>query len=501
MIEIKTKYTDYAPKQGQYKNALVLGHSDWNDYGYRTFYEMYYCDEEGTAHDVGGLKIYNKNLDKKNTANKSELDISSFIPYDKPIKELSFDYCSLGQNLDYYYKLKQFFPNEYKSILYRLRDMSINETIKVDFIDYFGVKDSLLRDSGAEKALNEAVEILSGKQLKHDMSFVYRYNPPFSDLSTNIEVNFDDSNLLFPYRITAVVGKNGTGKTNLLNSLARAISGDIAAFKDRRDAFLGRRPPFYKVMSISYSAFDGFSKPKDNKFCNYIYCGIQNEMSDSNGKKYCVPMTKSELKRKCKSTLEEIEKSRRYDSWREIINELIGENELDSLESQLGVDDEEELTLSSGQNMLIHSITMVIAYIENESILLIDEPEMHLHPNAISSLMRMLNRLLNKYNSYALIATHSPLVLQELPSHNILILDRSLDNVLTTRRPSIECFGAGVSNIIDDIFDVRNNESSFKSILQEAATKMSEEEILNYFNRDLSMNAMIYLKTLYEGIK
>ena len=54
--------------------------------------------------------------------------------------------------------------------------------------------------------------------------------------------------------------------------------------------------------------------------------------------------------------------------------------------------------LSSGQSFLMYVITEVIANIKPNSLLLFDEPEMHLHPNAISNLVRMLDNLINKYD-------------------------------------------------------------------------------------------------------
>lgn len=57
---------------------------------------------------------------------------------------------------------------------------------------------------------------------------------------------------------------------------------------------------------------------------------------------------------------------------------------------------------SSGQQILICTITELIANIENESIILFDEPEIHLHPNAIANMVRMFYRLLDEFNSYAI---------------------------------------------------------------------------------------------------
>ena len=63
-----------------------------------------------------------------------------------------------------------------------------------------------------------------------------------------------------------------------------------------------------------------------------------------------------------------------------------------------------------GQYILLCTMTEVIATIEKESLLLFDEPELHLHPNAVANTLRMLYKLLEEYDSYAIFATHSPLI-------------------------------------------------------------------------------------------
>lgn len=47
--------------------------------------------------------------------------------------------------------------------------------------------------------------------------------------------------------------------------------------------------------------------------------------------------------------------------------------------------------------------------------MLIDEPEGHLHPPLLSAFVRALSELLVNRNGVAIIATHSPVVLQEVP--------------------------------------------------------------------------------------
>jgi predicted ATP-dependent endonuclease of OLD family len=143
-------------------------------------------------------------------------------------------------------------------------------------------------------------------------------------------------------------------------------------------------------------------------------------------------------------------------------------------------------------------MTEVIAKIDKESIILFDEPEIHLHPNAIANVMRMFNSILEEFDSYAIIATHSPIILQELPSKNIIVLDR-MDDQLFTRTPEIECFGENVSLITRDIFDVTSKESFYQSFFTRLKEKgKTKEEIEELFDDNLSLNATVFLESLYR---
>ena len=108
----------------------------------------------------------------------------------------------------------------------------------------------------------------------------------------------------------------------------------------------------------------------------------------------------------------------------------------------------------------------------------------------------MFYKLLDEFNSYAIFSTHSPLVLQEIPSQYIQILDRASD-ILTVRKPDIECFGNSINNIIHNVFDVTTNESNYKTVLSTLAQQKSYQEVLDIFGDKLGLNALIYLKNCY----
>ncbi len=100
---------------------------------------------------------------------------------------------------------------------------------------------------------------------------------------------------------------------------------------------------------------------------------------------------------------------------------------------------------------MLCTMTEVIATIEKESLLLFDEPELHLHPNAVANTLRMLYKLLEEFDSYAIFSTHWPLIVQEIPSRYVQILSR-VDNVLMVRRPMLRSILERMSPISPMIF-------------------------------------------------
>ena len=355
------------------------------------------------------------------------------------------------------------------------------------FKDDIGVQKSLLRESSAEKALFEAKYVLRNDKLEEkDISFQCSYKAPYSLNAIELNFNFK-KNQYIPYRICAIVGKNGTGKTQFLSQLASSLSGLNES--NNNIIFKGRRPPIDRVMSISYSVFDGFNKVRgDDSVYSYVYCGLQTE----NG-----ILSQDQIQQNFKMAYSQIINRGRFNDWENIIREVL-ESEHQDILKKIEKDDFSSINWSSGQHILISTMTELVCNIEKESLILFDEPEIHLHPNAIANVMRMFSKLLEEYDSYAIFATHSPIILQELPSTNIQIFEK-IDNTFLVRNPLIECFGDNISNIISDIFDVTEIESYHKQVLKKLSDQIPEEEVYKLFNEHLSIDAKIYLKTLYRG--
>lgn len=481
---ISIRVTDKWRGEGR-PNSILLKFDNWDDYGYKTTYIIRAYDGEAKEVWKSSVQVFCTKMDEKNASK----DIRTFMP--ENIVELDNSFCSLGQDLNYYIKLKELFPNEYREILVRLNDLAYSKSIWDRFKQYEGVHVSLLRSSSSAKALKEAYALLEESFLGQEkLSFSYCAKVPYCISEARFSFIFEKSGSL-PGRINALVGKNGTGKTSVLKKLAEDLSGFSRTNVDTSVFEEGARPSFDKVMSVSYSAFDPFMKLKNEKSLrSYVYCGIQREDGSL--------LDGGEIRKTFISSLKTIKERARFQQWKEIVNELFTDNSYDiSLQLEDYVNG--SVNWSSGQSVLISSMTEVIAKIDKESILLFDEPELHLHPNAIANVMRMLNRILEEFNSFAIIATHSPIILQEIPSRNISVLER-IDNQLFVRKPEIECFGENLSVITRDVFNVTAKESFYQSyfrIQKEEGKKRNEIERL--FGNNLGLNALICLDTLFSS--
>lgn len=226
---------------------------------------------------------------------------------------------------------------------------------------------------------------------------------------------------------------------------------------------------------------------------SYVYCGLLQEHR---------LISEDEMLAVFKRNLSEVIRMRRDCEWKEImrnifdgVEDLKRVFETNHIEADK-IDDDGFRSLSSGQKIMLHIFTQVIMSITEDSLLLIDEPEIHLHPNAVSSFMRMLNKLLEKFNSFAIISTHSPIVLQEIPARYVRIFD---NNEFYDEKLWEECFGDNISGIIKNVFNVRPDESNYKTFFQKQKEDgISKESVEEMFDNGLSINAEMYLNILYE---
>lgn len=465
------------PSGLEYPCFLLTTGDNWNDYGYQTLFRLYYFRSKSDYFSIGEVKILDTSED------------STVLP--DSFEDLDTDkFCSLGQSPDYYKRLKEL-ENELdiKKTLSLLNDVAYNFGLRTKFEDESGFETSLLRFSEANKALHEGRKIIDGLPIKNIFNFTFTCQLPNAEkehkISLNFNKEFDELN-----RIIALVGKNGTGKTQVLAKLANSLSGKS------KDGEFSIRPPFSKVIAVTYSLFDKFEIPSETKTYSYVYCGIR----ERSGK-----ISEDRLFEKLQKAINKIAKKKRQANYLKSLNEIIDEDIIEHLLDDEGVFrnefvdmvQEKKIALSSGQSIYIYILSEILANIRDESLLLFDEPETHLHPNAIAKIINTLYGILKKYDSYAIVATHSPIIIQQIPARFVKVFER-VGNVPIIRNLSLESFGENLTNITNEIFETVNVEESYKSKLEALSEKYDYKQVVEMFDNKLSFNAKIYLRNLYN---
>ncbi len=474
----------WLPAKGIYKldqPYALLRHDNWDDYGYRTSFELAIYDTQGIQLFSSYLKILQyEPTDFSVDVHHSNIPNSEF-------EELPTNFCSLGNSLDYYETLRNLEENIWQSVLIGLRDVVYLPDIVKEIEQTNGFRVSLLRDSDSEKAFREGHQFFSNREVFQLFKF---------DFSCRLEgagrphlVSFDFTE--HPSRLnrsTVLIGKNGTGKTRYLAEFAHAMSG----MKQVRGAtgFSPRRPSFSRVIAISCSVFDDFERPlSSNHGVSYIYCGIRapERQTDADSNRL---MSQDETRAQIFNALQVIKDQDRDGLCLEILSILLeGAVDVDELSRSESSFYEK---LSSGQRILVLVLTQTIAFIRQHSILLVDEPELHLHPEVFAALARALSRLLVVFDSFAIIATHSPMLLQETMARQVRVFKR-IENIPEISELAIECFGENLTTITREVFEVDGSEHNFRGHLLELMKESSAEEIGAMFPLGLPMLAQAFI--------
>jgi len=151
--------------------------------------------------------------------------------------------------------------------------------------------------------------------------------------------------------------------------------------------------------------------------------------------------------------------------------------------------------LSSGQISFIRLAAQLCLHIDPGTLVLIDEPETHLHPHLITQFVVMLNSVLEITNSIAIVATHSAYFVREVPTTQVHVITQSSSGFIHIGVPRLKTFGSDVGAISDFIFE----DDAVSSLVKETAFRISENHYMSEhwqdeLRMDLSTEAIMYIK-------
>ena len=466
----KTLQIDVVP--GDY--ALV--EDDWDDwFTYETKYSLYcYGARDGESwKKIGSVKIGQLAMEK----GQRRADIP------EAFDQLDDQFFSLGQDASYYDEaVKLGVANQ---LLDCLNDIAFDNQIfrQVRLEDVTRV--SLLRSVKETTVLGEFSRIINGAVPLTPYDFTYTGPMQLSSEHDPIQLDFQvEPGSNPPSNIHVLIGRNGIGKSFILNAMIRALVTDTpdkesdGEFIDE-DLLADEENLFAAVVSVTFSAFDKFEPLTDRQVSRegvtYAYVGLKNKRRSAKEDPGVKDL--SALAREFSISAQKCVSDTRLQRWQRALDMLESDPifRIARISELAEIDDIEEFkktaasrfrNLSSGHKIVLLTITKLVELVRERSLVLLDEPEAHLHPPLLSAFVRALSDLLNNRNGVAIVATHSPVVLQEVPADCTWQLERH-NSLMVAHRPEAETFAENVGILTHRVFGLEVEEAGFYNLIRD----------------------------------
>lgn len=509
---------------------------NWNDFKLRSSYDFKVFDPLGNEVIRGitclGFIESHELIGKDNTVKLEEELI--------PASRLPDYFTLLGGMTDYRTWMVSYDkPDLARAVLKGMNDLvelkkRSNKSILVESAEKTDVfKRAFMRNADKFFAYHNAESILDGL-MGEDLSamssnLLLKYELDSFNNELKINLKFNQKSIL-PKRINVLIGENGLGKSQALMAISRALLYDVGSFTDENL----ERPMISRLLAIVSPGIISGSFPPErstNKRIKYRKINLVGNKPSKSSQGFgdsIMQLSRSE---------EEISGRSRWDIFTQLISFMpefdnavveVGERlnqtgivacgnknyirisnirprgEQDSLdlmgailkkslpENLLG---NKIIPYSSGQLSFISFAVQACLFVENGTLVLLDEPETHMHPNYISDFMRLLDTLLSSTGSFAVIATHSAYVVREVPREQVHIFKRNDDECVEIVRPRLKTFGADVGSISYFVFDDDITNNLVKSLEVKLSTDKTElTQQIDELKEDLSSDVIMYLR-------
>ena len=485
----KTFPKDVTVKKPSKYPCIVLNlFTRWNDFGItNNFFCFYFKNKDEPEVYIGKIKIISKNNSEHNC----------ILEVPKSFEQLPEDFISIGCSHDYYKNLRDYLREECFQLCNDLRDVAINENLIKDFEKNYFWEHSIIRDYDSERMLRAAKDILNRRDFYLKHKFIYNYKYTLGN-DCYFNFNFDVTNQYFPRRLYTVIGKNGVGKTTLIRHLIHDyINNESSSFNDSL-------PIFSLPILVTTSSLDLFHFTNEEKV-KFKQCSFLKEDNTILSEQEQIDLIYKNLEEINNIDYEDNPVS---NNALEVISKLVGLNkeEIQIYKENNTKIDTKKITdiykqSSSGVKSLLFIIISILTNIRKDSLLLIDEPELHLHPNLIALFIYTIYKLLDEFSSYAIITTHSPIVIREMKADDIYIMDR-FNNECKIRKTKIETLGADLTEITDEVFKTKDIPLHFEEIIDDMKEKnCTKEQIIKTIkseNKNLSLAVELYIESLFD---
>ena len=513
---------------------FFLEEDNWNDFGFRTTYHVHATSNITAAKNryLGDMNV----MKKGQTVDDASILTRQFKDNNFYFDKLPINFCSISFSSDLYLQLNKLLTNDQKADFVDSLRMIMDEqsSIYQEFKDELCFTTSLLRGSSmSDYTLRQGKTLLFGDTVYYDLETKpFKVKFPQRDIEFECDAkgidNIQGASYL-PSGIIAFIGHNGSGKSTLLYQMAKVL---FASPKQRyllkdivsiEPADIG----ISRFLLFSYSAFDNFVLPGitlsdyqlladsiNDRSGRFVFCGLRDVKQEIDN--YIISLRQKKKEESGSKQNEQDETLERYKMDRQ--DEDVIQKPLktlgDEFEAALNVifhdankkrlwrgmiyrsaelltqlhyeikgfmDTEEQASkdfqsLSTGIKFFLHAVSHLIAYTESNSLILFDEPENHLHPPLLSFMLGEFRRIIHENHSVMLVATHSPVILQETFSRNGYII-RKGEGVTSISHPLAETYGENFGYINSMVFDLTTDIVNFYSTFDKLYERWKCEEM------------------------
>lgn len=497
LFNVRTRSVS-SPKNG----CAYLIKNSWDDWGkYETVYELLICinDELRT---IGQVKIGQKGLKPAKRNERVECSRTPNLP--AQFDRLSEDFFSLGQSKTYYEELCALPGNIKDEIAQGLCDCAYNLQLLYKFKDEEVMNESLLRDIFFMDVKDKLSKIVHGDAVLTEFDFSCTLDGSVDGAEVTFHV---DPESVIPTNIHVLIGSNGVGKTRFMNKIAILESNEPL----NTGKFDWRKSIFSAVIHATFSVFDAgqINISGKSRLHHIGLVGYKTGIDKENNKKIYIK-DKKVLAKDFVESFSVCSAGGRKERFIKALEFFKYDTSLD-IEYFLKIIEKDKnfdknalidkfLEMSSGHSICILIITQLVRYVEEKTLVLLDEPESHLHPPLLSAFIRSLSFLLKKRNAVALLSTHSPVVLQEVPLNCVWRIRRS-GNSSKAERLACETFGENIGTLTREVFGLEINNVGYYKLIEETVDENSTktyEELFEHLGGSLGTEASAILTYFYS---
>ncbi len=489
-------------------DVIELLWDNWDDFGYKTSFATT-CRIGGELVDIGAIRL----LVGGHSTSATALDKLRESGWNGTFPPPGLDYISVPLEITFYQQVKAHLGVAIAiEVAHALRDASLlvrslDEPAQ-KLVGTKGFKDSLQRERGSVTAYLDGWKVLEDLAIAvQDFDFTFQ---DVFDATSTLTLNFD-ADALLPHDINVLIGPNGVGKSRVLHQMVQSwIKPDEEAAVG-----FAEQPNLSQVVVVSYSPFEHFPvdmeglKVRDKDV--YRYFGFRGRSGEARRIRISHEFPKTNAAQSLIACLADDQKYAAIEDWArkvgtvETVLRAAFQFDFAAVEIESGkhvrslyinmddvagpayiqvadrryvpvathtmnhanpqrllaacvaksgvafIRDGEPIELSSGQRLFAYIVIDLLGAIRRNSLVLIDEPELFLHPTLEIQFLEMLKEILASFNSKALLATHSEVIVREVPADCVHVFERT-DDGLVIKHPPFQTFGGDIQRISSYVF-------------------------------------------------